>query len=78
MRNTKGSTGSGGMLPRKNLKNLHVVLAILVLFEVFKKILFKFFDFDSSASPKDAFCSHIFHYACLRSKTYCRRRGSKL
>ena len=26
----------------------------------------------------DAFCSHIFDYACLRRKAYCYRRGSKL
>ena len=25
----------------------------------------------------DAFCSHIFDYACLRRKAYCYRRDSK-
>ena len=31
--NEKDSRGSGGMLPRKIFKNLHSVVAILVLFE---------------------------------------------
>ena len=45
-------------------------------------------DFDSDAdqvnseyryfAKYDAFCLHIFDYACLKRKAYCNRRGSKL
>ena len=68
------------MLHRKNFENSLAVMAILVLFEkIFRQILFEYFDLDSECLAKyDAFCSHIFDYACLRRKAHCYRRGSKL
>ena len=46
---------------------------------IFRQIVFKFFDLNCGCFAKyDAFCSHIFNYACLRRKAYCYRRGSKL
>ena len=55
------------MLPRKNFKNLHAVMAILVFFELFSgKFCLKFFDPNSECFAKyDAICSHIFDYALL-------------
>ena len=60
------------MLPRNNFKKLHAVMAILVLFKIiFTQIWFKFFDPNSECFVKyDAFCSHIFDYACLRRHRY--------
>ena len=44
---------------------------------IFSQILFKFFDPNSECFVKyDAFCLHIFDYACLWRKTYCYQRGS--
>ena len=41
--------------------------------------MFKFFDPSSVCFAKyDAFCLHIFDFACLRRKAYRNRRGSKL
>ena len=41
--------------------------------------MFKFFDPNSACFPKyDAFCLHIFDYACLRRKAYRYRKDSKL
>ena len=46
---------------------------------IFRKTLFKFFDPNSKCFAKyNAFCSHIFDYACSRCKAYRYRRGSKL
>ena len=68
------------MLPRKSFENLRAVMAILVLFEqIFKQIWFEYFDSNPECFANyDAFCSHIFGYACLRRKAYRYRRGSKL
>ena len=45
----------------------------------FRQALFKVFDPNSEYVTKyDAFCSHIFNYACWRRKVYCYRRGLKL
>ena len=66
------------MLPRKILKNLHAVMAILLLFEKFSgKFCLNFYP-NSECFAKYAFSLHIFDYACLRRKAYCYRRGSKL
>ena len=56
------------MLSRNNFEILHAVMAILVLFQIiFTQISFKFFYPNSECFVKyDAFCSHIFDYACLR------------
>ena len=56
------------MLSLKIFENLHAVMAALVLFDPNSECFAKY----------DAFCSHIFDYACLRRKTYRYRRGSKL
>ena len=41
--------------------------------------MFKFFSPTFECFAKyEAFCSHIFDYACLRRKAYCNRRGSRL
>ena len=41
--------------------------------------MFKLFDANSECFAKyDAFCSHIFDYACFRREAYCYRRDSKL
>ena len=46
---------------------------------IFRQILFIFLDPNSECFSKyDAFCSHIFDYACLKRKAYCYRRGSKI
>ena len=46
---------------------------------IFTQILFKFFDPESVYFAKyDAFCLHIFDYACSWRKAYCYRRGSNL
>ena len=46
---------------------------------IFRQILFKFFGPTSEYFAKyNAFCLHIFDYACLRRKAYCNRRGSRL
>ena len=63
------------MLPLINFENLHAVgqMAILVLLEKFlRKLCLYFLTLILSASPRkcDAFCSHIFDYACLRRKAY--------
>ena len=66
------------MLPWKIFENLHAVMAILVLLEFFHQILFDYFDPNSECFAKyDAFCLHIFDYACLRCKACCYGRGSK-
>ena len=67
------------MLPQKIFQNLHAVMAILVLFRIiFTQILFQFFDPNSECFAKyDAFCPHIFDYACLSRKSYCCRKDSK-
>ena len=42
-------------------------MAILCFLNIFKQILFTFFDPNSECFAKyDAFCSHIFDYASLR------------
>ena len=66
------------MLPRKIFENLHDVNFSAFLTN-FTQLLFRFFDpnFECSAVD-DAFCSHIFDYACLRRKAYCYGRGSKV
>ena len=67
------------MLPRKINNNLHAVVAILVLLNNFRQIVFKSFDpYSESFAKYDAFCSHIFNCACLRHKAYSYQRGSKL
>ena len=68
------------MLPRKFLKNLHTVVAIIALFEQFLgKFCLLFLPPKSECLTKyDAFCSHIFDYMCLERKAYCYQKGSKL
>ena len=68
------------MLPRKVFENVQALMAILVLFDYLSaKFCLKFFTLLLSAIAKyDAFCSHIFDYACLVRKVYCYQRGSKL
>ena len=57
------------MLPRENFEILHAVMAIVVLFEHFRQTLFKLFDLNFEYFTQyDAFCSHIFNYACLRRR----------
>ena len=54
------------MHPRNNFENLHAVMAILEFFEVSRKFCL-LFDHNSECFAKyDAFCSHIFDYACAR------------
>ena len=56
------------MLPRKSFENFHAVMAILVLFEQFLgKFCLNFLSLILSTcfAKRDAFCSHIFDYACL-------------
>ena len=55
------------MLPQKIFKNLHAVVAILILLNNFGQVLFKFFAHKSEFFTKyDAFfCIRIFYYACL-------------
>ena len=69
-----------GMLPRESFEILHAVMAISVLFEQFSnRFCYIFFDPNFECFAKyDAFCLHIFDYACLRRKTYCYQRGWKL
>ena len=56
------------MLPQKNFENLHAEMAVLVLLE---NILFKICDPKSEYIAKyNAFCLHIFDYACLKRKAY--------
>ena len=46
---------------------------------IFRQISFKFFDPNLECFTKyDTLCLHIFDYACLRQKAYCKRRGSRL
>ena len=61
--------GSGGMLPRKVLKNFDTVMAILELFEQFLwQILLNFFASNSKSFTKyDTFCSHIFDLCVLKA-----------
>ena len=69
------------MLPQKMFKNLHAVMAILVIFEQFLgKFCVNFLNLILSTcfAKHDAFYWHIFDYACLGRNTYCYRRGSKL
>ena len=57
------------MLPRKIFESLHVVMAILVLFEYFsRKIRLYFLNLILSASRNmiHYFCSRIFDHACLK------------
>ena len=64
------------MLPPKIFENLHTAVTIFVLF---KQILSNFFGPKYGDFTKyDAFCLHIFDYACLGRKACCYRRGSKL
>ena len=77
------------MLPQKNFESLRAVMAILVLFESFSG---KLFDPNSECFVKyDAFCLHIFDYACLRltkrfeimgklhtSKTFLKMAGGRI
>ena len=69
------------MLPQKIFENLQAEMAILVLFESFSgKFCLNFLALFLSTPPNnyDAFCSHIFDYACLRRIAFCNRRGSRL
>ena len=63
----------------KTFEILCTVMAILVRFEQFaEKSSFKWFAPNSECFTKyDAFCPHIFDYACLRCKAYCFQIGSK-
>ena len=73
------------MLLRKIFENLHVVMAILVIFEKFSGTfcsnVLTLLTLECFAKY-DAFCSYSFDYAvdyaCLRRKNYRYRRGSKL
>ena len=58
------------MLPRNTLKNVHALMANLVLFKLFSaKFSLNFFYPNSECFAQyDAFCSHIFDYACLRHR----------
>ena len=61
------------MLPRTNLENLHAVMAILFLCfsNNFQANFVYIFYFNSECFAEyDAFCSHIFDYACLKRKAY--------
>ena len=60
------SRGSGGMLPRKKIENLHTVMVIFVLFKQFLGKLVTFLVPNFEYFTNDAFCSHSFNYACLR------------
>ena len=64
------STGCGGMLPRKIFENLHIVMAILVLFEHFwgKLIIIPAHNFECF-TKYDAHCSHSLDKACLRRRS---------
>ena len=65
------------MLPLKIFENLHTTMAILVLLKNFQAKCVKFFDPDSECFARyDAFCSHIFNYACLGREAYSYRKGS--
>ena len=68
------------MLPRKILKNLHTVVAILVIFEQFLgKFCLNFLPLNVSVSPNIMhFVRNIFDYACFGREDYCYRIGSKL
>ena len=72
--------GSGGMLPRKVLKILDTVMAILELFEQFLwQILFNFFASTLSPSPNMIHFVRTFSiYACLKRKDDCYQIGLKL
>ena len=61
------------MLPRKIFKNLHTVVAILVLFEqFFSQILCKFFAPKSECfTSYNAFCSYIFDHERFGREAYC-------
>ena len=65
------------MLPREIFNILHVVMAILVLFQHFSgKLCQKIFNPKSEFFTKyGAFCKHIFNCACLRREAYCNQRG---
>ena len=68
------------MPPRKKFWNFTCCNGYFSAFWIiFSQILFKFFDPNFECFAKhDAFCSHIFAYACLRRKAYCYRKGLKL
>ena len=54
------------MLPRKIFENLHIVMAILVLFKQFLGKVCHFLAPNFECFTNDAFCSQSFVYACLR------------
>ena len=55
------------MLPPKIFENLHTVMVILALFELFSGSLFIFLAPNFECLIKyDALCKHSFDYACLR------------
>ena len=58
------------MLPRKIFESLNTALELFYSFlNNFQSNLCKFFDPNYKCFAKyDAFCSHIFDYACLRRK----------
>ena len=63
---SNGFRGVGGMLSQNIFKNLHFMMAILVLLEqVLRQIVFKFFALNFEVFTKyryDAIFSHVFDY----------------
>ena len=80
MRNKKGFRGVRGHAPPENFWKFTCCNGYFSAFWIiFTQILLKFFDPSFECFAKyDAFFSPIFDYACLRRKTYCYRRSSKL
>ena len=66
----KALEGCGGILPRENFENLHAVMAIFSVFQIFLgTFCLHFSTLILSASPNMMhFCSHMLDYANMRAE----------
>ena len=79
LKNKKGWWGVWGHAPPKKFWKFTCCIGYFRAFSIiFTQILFTFFNLNLECFVKyDAFCLHIFDYACLRRKVYRYQRGSK-